>query len=347
MIGTSSLRPNSSCSLSIHNPCLSPGASSSAASEDEFDYAERPPSDHRSPAQYAELALSRNSLNARNVRFQMPAHVIDDTDRRCDSPAPSAEPPPDKTRRSRCCRPAAWCGWLVRQFDLDLLADRRFVNIVGGMAIATFAEINFSVLMPFVLNEMGYGSGQTAGMLSTLAGADIAARFVAPFVGDWCGGSSRVMYMAALAALVVTRGALLAVGTYAELLAVAAAMGAAKGVRTVYMILVIPDNVPIERLPSAGGIRMVANACVLLVLGPFVGEFAHSWIAEPNSDPCRAGYIRDLTGDYVLCIVFMNAITCLSLAMWSAEMLYTAYGRRRARIVPAASDECAKLSGLA
>lgn len=40
--------------------------------------------------------------------------------------------------------------------------------------------------------------------------------------------------------------------------------------------------------------------------------------------------MRDLTGDYVLCIVFMNGITCLSLAMWTAEMLYCAYAKRPA-----------------
>lgn len=49
-------------------------------------------------------------------------------------------------------------------------------------------------------------------------------------------------------------------------------MGLAKGVRTVYMILVIPSHVPIDKLASASGIRMVCNGLVLLLLGPFVGN---------------------------------------------------------------------------
>lgn len=86
-------------------------------------------------------------------------------------------------------------------------------------------------------------------------------------------GQPRVMYMLALAGLVATRMALLEVhGSYVRLLAVAVAMGAAKGVRTVYMILVIPGHVDIEKLPSAAGLRSVANMCVMLVLGPLVGE---------------------------------------------------------------------------
>lgn len=50
-------------------------------------------------------------------------------------------------------------------------------------------------------------------------------------------------------------------------------MGLAKGIRTVYMILVIPSHVSIEKLGSASGIRMVSNGIVLLVLGPAVGKF--------------------------------------------------------------------------
>lgn len=58
----------------------------------------------------------------------------------------------------------------------------------------------------------------------------------------------------------------------AELLIVFIAMGLAKGIRTVYMILVIPSHVSIDKLGSASGIRMVSNGIVLLVLGPAVGK---------------------------------------------------------------------------
>lgn len=73
------------------------------------------------------------------------------------------------------------------------------------MAIATFAEINFSVLTPFILSEMHYTNGQIASMMSTLAVSDIVARFGSPFVGDALRWSPRVMYMAALTLLIVTR----------------------------------------------------------------------------------------------------------------------------------------------
>lgn len=62
------------------------------------------------------------------------------------------------------------------------------------------------------------------------------------------------------------------VETNTELLIVFISMGLAKGIRTVYMILVIPSYVSIDKLGSASGIRMVSNGIVLLVLGPVVGK---------------------------------------------------------------------------
>lgn len=58
---------------------------------------------------------------------------------------------------------------------------------------------------------------------------------------------------------------------YTDLMIVGVCMGIAKGIRTVYMLLVIPEQVPIEKVGSASGIRMVSNAVVLLCLGPIVG----------------------------------------------------------------------------
>lgn len=94
---------------------------------------------------------------------------------------------------------------MISQFDLDLLTDKVFINIIIGMAIATFSEINFSILTPFILDEMTYTNAQIASMMSALAVADIVARFGSPFLGDFLGWSPRVMYLASLALLIVTR----------------------------------------------------------------------------------------------------------------------------------------------
>lgn len=57
---------------------------------------------------------------------------------------------------------------IVIFFDLDLLKDLTFINIMVGVTIANFAEMNFSVLTPFVLDEFGLTQHQIAFCMSLL-----------------------------------------------------------------------------------------------------------------------------------------------------------------------------------
>lgn len=79
------------------------------------------------------------------------------------------------------------------------------MNILVGIAFATFAEINFSVLTPFILSELNYSTLQIASLMSTLAISDIISRFLAPFLGDFLKFNPRVMYMISLVGLIVGR----------------------------------------------------------------------------------------------------------------------------------------------
>jgi hypothetical protein len=60
--------------------------------------------------------------------------------------------------------------------------------------------------------------------------------------------------------------------SFETVLVVAVALGVSKGVRTVYMTLVIPSYVPIERLPAASGIQMVVNGILLMAFGTLIGQ---------------------------------------------------------------------------
>lgn len=61
---------------------------------------------------------------------------------------------------------------------------------------------------------------------------------------------------------------------YTSALIVAIGLGIAKGFRTVYMTLVIPNHVSLEKLPSASGIQMLVNAIFTLLSIPVMGEKA-------------------------------------------------------------------------
>ncbi|EAT41288.1 AAEL007047-PA, partial [Aedes aegypti] len=198
---------------------------------------------------------------------------------------------------------------IVTLFDLTLLRDRIYVNMMLGMSIAVFAEINFSLLTPFILNDLGYETEQIASIMSTLAVADLMFRFISPFIGDSLKLTPRVMYMIALSLLILTRFSILIARNYTEMIVVAFFLGVAKGVRTVYMGLVIPSYIPLKRLPAASSIQMMTNGIILMTIGPLVG------------------LIRDLSGSYSKSILFINAFTIVTLIMWAVEMIYV---RRRA-----------------
>lgn len=216
--------------------------------------------------------------------------------------------------------------WIVHFFDLGLLRDKIYVNILLGISIAIFAEFNFSILTPFILYEMKFTTVQVASLMSLVAVSDVVSRFVSPWIGDYFEQSSRVMYLISLVFLVVIRmgewsgfncifhslfdlksNSCLGfhwASSYRAMVFIMLLLGVARGIRTVYMNVIIPDHVPIERLASASGLQMVANGIFLLSFGSIIGV------------------IRDITGTYASCIVFINVVTVLTIIMWSVEMIY-------------------------
>ncbi|XP_052888939.1 uncharacterized protein LOC128297352 [Anopheles moucheti] len=202
---------------------------------------------------------------------------------------------------------------VVNMFDLTLLQDKVYLNMMLGMSIAVFAEINFSLLTPFILGDLGYSTEQIASIMSTLALADLLFRFISPFVGDFLKLSPRIMYMIALSMLIVTRFSILLARSYDEMMIVAFGLGVAKGVRSVYMSLVIPSYIPLKRLPSASSIQMTTNGIVLMTIGPCVGV------------------LRDWTGSYSKSIILINGFTIVTLVMWSVELIYVHRRQNRAR----------------
>lgn len=64
--------------------------------------------------------------------------------------------------------------------------------------------------------------------------------------------------------------------SFTGMLFVSLAIGVTKGIRTVYMNIVIPSYVPLERLPFASGIQMFFNGIVIITLGSLLGKFSNS-----------------------------------------------------------------------
>jgi len=50
-------------------------------------------------------------------------------------------------------------------------------------------------------------------------------------------------------------------------------IGLNKGLRTVFMALVIPSYIPLDRLPAATGLQLMFSGIFYLVMGPVVGKY--------------------------------------------------------------------------
>nr|CAD7604454.1 unnamed protein product [Timema genevievae] len=199
--------------------------------------------------------------------------------------------------------------------DLSLLKDTHYIILMLGMNIVLSAELNFSLLTPLILDELGLSNYQTATIMSTIAAADIIFRFFSPFFADYVGYSARTMYLISMGMLIASR--------------MSVALGIAKGVRSVYMGLVMPSYVPLERLPSATGLQMVFNGIMMIMFGPFIG------------------FVRDVSGSYNWCIVAINSMTALTIVMWLTESAITSWRRRNLRTIKSLANALVVLSSTA
>ncbi|XP_045487948.1 monocarboxylate transporter 9-like [Pieris rapae] len=190
-------------------------------------------------------------------------------------------------------------------FDLTLLSDPIFVNMLVGMSLASCVETNFSLLLPIILKDMlQFETSEIAKIMAVIGFSDTLFRFLSPFIGEWCNKPPRVMYMVSLLVIIFTRTVMLFTTSFLGMVLVGLAIGITKGVRTVYMNIIIPSYVPLERLPFASGIQMFFNGIVIITIGSSLGR------------------IRDATGSYTAPITVLNFVTLLTIILWSAEFLY-------------------------
>nr|CAD7410539.1 unnamed protein product [Timema poppensis] len=167
--------------------------------------------------------------------------------------------------------------FIVMSLDLTLLRDPVYLNIVVGMGLSFVAELNFNMLMPFILADLaGLSRKQVAIVMSVQASLDITARFLVPPMADRWQWKSRNVYMVSLLGSIMGRTLLAHLSSHYHLvLAISVLLGLSKGIKAVFQALIIPNYVPLERLPAASGLLMVNNGLISLVLGPLIGKFSY------------------------------------------------------------------------
>lgn len=90
-------------------------------------------------------------------------------------------------------------------FDLDLLKDLTYVNLMIGVTIAGFAELNYSILTPFVLAEYEFTKQQIAMVMSLLGTMDISVRFFVPFIAGKIGWENNTYFLVGIFGMALGR----------------------------------------------------------------------------------------------------------------------------------------------
>ncbi|XP_017155976.1 uncharacterized protein LOC108164641 isoform X2 [Drosophila miranda] len=199
---------------------------------------------------------------------------------------------------------------VVTFFDLDLLRDFTFVNLVAGLTIINFGELNFSILTPFILVDFGFETSQITLAMSLLAGLDITMRFLVPFLTEKIPWDNRVFFLIGVVGIALGRTVVACTRSYSMILCSFVWIGLCKGVRTIFWPLIIPGYVPLNRLPGASGLQLLISGLFTLICGPFVG------------------LVRDRF-NYSVTLHCLNMMSFVAAASWTLEALIRRHRRKQ------------------
>ncbi|XP_075154477.1 uncharacterized protein LOC142228062 [Haematobia irritans] len=190
-----------------------------------------------------------------------------------------------------------WMSKIVKFFDLDLLCDFTYLNLIIGLTL-----INFVVLTPFILSDFGFDLNQIALAMSLSGICDLILRFLIPVTAAKMKVSNMLFFAAGLLGMCIGRFFLSFPISFYIMIAIFLWLGFSKAFRTVFWALIIPGYVPLKKLPGATGIQRVMAAIFSMACGPLIG------------------IIRDKFS-YAVVLNFLNVLCLVALFMWLVEYL--------------------------
>ncbi|EDV30077.1 uncharacterized protein Dana_GF15995, isoform D [Drosophila ananassae] len=185
-------------------------------------------------------------------------------------------------------------------FDLDLLRDITYVNLAVGITLINFVEINFAILTPFILWDLGFKNNEIALAMSTLGFFDLVVRFLIPLITAKINLSNRTFFVVGILGMCIGRMLLSMTTNFYAMVGIFLWLGLNKAFRTVFWSLIIPSYVPLKRLPAAAGLQLLMSGTFSMVFGPLIG------------------LVKDQTS-YAVTLNILNALCILAFAGWYLE----------------------------
>lgn len=194
----------------------------------------------------------------------------------------------------------------IRDLDLALLKDFTFINILVGLTIIIFGELNFSILVPFILADTGFKDPQISLAMSILAAVDITIRFLAPFVTQKITLGNKTLFGIGILCISAGRCIVALSNEYTVIVFALGFVGFGKALRTIFNPLIVAGYVPLKRLPAAYGLQFIFTAVFAFAAGPVLGLIKENW-------------------GYSIAIHVINTLSVTCLASWAIEALIRNY----------------------
>ncbi|CAK1544647.1 unnamed protein product [Leptosia nina] len=193
-------------------------------------------------------------------------------------------------------------------FDMSLLSNPRFTNVIIGIALTYISVQNFGMLYPFFLqNYVGMSKQETANCMSAVAFADIIGRLVVPPVQAKFNVSARMTLVLTCIWIAITRQILAYQTDMYVLLLLSALYGIGRSMVIVVRNITITEHCGADQVANAVGLGMLSLGLITPPIGYFLG------------------WIRDYTDDYIACLTAQNGLLVLFLFMWIPDMFYARY----------------------
>ncbi|XP_076762853.1 monocarboxylate transporter 2-like [Xylocopa sonorina] len=209
-----------------------------------------------------------------------------------------------KTEETQKKTTNVFLGKIKETFDLDLLKNGVYLNVIAGSSLYYVAESNFKLMMPFFLASIGLTKGEIASCLSLTAFTDILARLLLPTVFDKLGFKKRTIFWSFCICVGIGRSIMAEQSKGISLIITFVIIGFLRGATLVNLNLNISECCSLKKLPSAFGIYMVSKGLFVVIMSPLIG------------------YIRDLSESYSLCIHIMTLMISITFVTWGIEFLY-------------------------
>lgn len=167
------------------------------------------------------------------------------------------------------------CAQILHSMNLKLLRDVVFCNIIIGLALVYSASANFSMILPYFLQDSvrNLDRSDTAFCMSLLAAGDLISRLTLPTLMDGFGVSCRHIFLAGVALLLGARAGLAETTERTALLCMCSVYGFIRAATVVNQSLVVAEYLGGRgRLAGAIGLNMCSRGVFVIVIGQALGE---------------------------------------------------------------------------